>query len=251
MILLISGLIIFTLKSLDFLYLFQTKEYRLDRILAFFKEENILKVLYLRLIRMPAITIRNLLIAQGILFNIIPLYLLFKNLNLGFLLIFIFLSPVLALLTMLLGVLLSEIPVQIYRKIIIYQARQMVKNSKTVFIGITGSYGKTSTKEFLAEILSQKYITDKTEKNYNSDIGVSLSILKNLKPDSQYFIAELGAYKKGEIKKICDIIQPKYGILTGIGNQHLHLFGSQKNLLAAKAELLESLPPEGIAFINK
>ena len=251
MILLITGLTVFTLKSLDFLYLFQTKEYRLDRILAFFKEENVLKVLYLRLIRMPAITIRNLLIGQGIFFNIIPLYLLFKNLNFGFMLIFLILSPVLALITMLLGVLLSEIPVQIYRKVTIYQARQLVKNSQAVFIGITGSYGKTSTKEFLFEILSQKYKTAKTEKNYNSDIGVSLSILKNLKPDTQFFIAELGAYKKGEIKKICKIIHPKYGILTGIGNQHLHLFGSRKNLLEAKAELLESLPSHGVAYINR
>src|SRR3989338_696072 len=132
MILLITGLTVFTLKSLDFLYLFQTKEYRLDRILAFFKEENVLKVLYLRLIRMPAITIRNLLIGQGIFFNIIPLYLLFKNLNFGFMLIFLILSPVLALITMLLGVLLSEIPVQIYRKVTIYQARQLVKNSQAV-----------------------------------------------------------------------------------------------------------------------
>jgi len=251
MILLIIGLIIFLLKSLDFLYLFQIKEYRLDRILTFFKEENILKILYLRMIRMPAISIRNLLIVQGVFFNIIPLYLLFKSLDFGFLLIFLFLAPILALLTMLLGVFLSDIPVQIYRNLIIYKTTQMVKSSKAVFIGITGSYGKTSTKEFLSEILSQKYKTSKTEKNYNSDIGVSLSILKNLKPDTQYFITELGAYKKGEIKKICNIIQPKYGILTGIGNQHLNLFGSRKNLIEAKAELLESLPPQGTAYINR
>ena len=251
MILLIIGLIIFLLKSLDFLYLFQIKEYRMDRILTFFKEENILKILYLRMIRMPAISIRNLLIVQGVFFNIIPLYLLFKSLDFGFLLIFLFLAPILALLTMLLGVFLSDIPVQIYRNLIIYKTTQMVKSSKAVFIGITGSYGKTSTKEFLSEILSQKYKTSKTEKNYNSDIGVSLSILKNLKPDTQYFITELGAYKKGEIKKICNIIQPKYGILTGIGNQHLNLFGSRKNLIEAKAELLESLPPQGTAYINR
>ena len=251
MILLIIGLIIFLLKSLDFLYLFQIKEYRLDRILTFFKEENIRKILYLRMIRMPAISIRNLLIVQGVFFNIIPLYLLFKSLDFGFLLIFLFLAPILALLTMLLGVFLSDIPVQIYRNLIIYKTTQMVKSSKAVFIGITGSYGKTSTKEFLSEILSQKYKTSKTEKNYNSDIGVSLSILKNLKPDTQYFITELGAYKKGEIKKICNIIQPKYGILTGIGNQHLNLFGSRKNLIEAKAELLESLPPQGTAYINR
>src|SRR3989344_501533 len=200
MILTILGIFIFTLKSLDLLYLFQTKEYRLDRILSFFREENILKILYFRMIRMPAITIRNLLIAQGIFFNIIPLYLLLKPLSSTLVLAFLIFSPILALLTMLLGTLLSEIPVQIYRRLIIFRARQMVKSSNAVFIGITGSYGKTSTKEFLYQILSQKFKVAKTEKNYNSDIGVSLSILKYLKPETEYFIVELEAYKIGEIK---------------------------------------------------
>ncbi len=251
MILIVAGIIIYLLKSLDFLYLFQTKEYRLDRILSFLKEENIFDILYLRTIRMPAVSLRNLFIAQGIFFNIVPFYLLLKGLNLGLQLIFLLLSPIIAFLTMLLGVLLSEIPVQIYRKLIISKAARMAKNSKAVFIGITGSYGKTSTKEFLYQILSEKFKVAKTEKNHNSEIGVAISILKNLKSDTDYFIAELGAYKKGEINAACKIIRPKYGILTGIGNQHLSLFGSRKNLIEAKSELLESLPPEGTAYINK
>ena len=251
MILLGAGIIIYLLKSLDLLYLFQTKEYRLDRILNFLKEDNLLSILYFRKIRMPAITLRNILIAQGFFFNLIPIYLIFKNLNSLLLLIFIIFSPIVALLTMFLGIILSEIPVQLYRKIIIYQAKQMVKNSTAVFIGITGSYGKTSTKEFLFQILSQKYKVGKTQENYNSDIGVALSILKNLKPDTQYFITEIGAYRKGEIRSICQFINPKFGILTAVGNQHLSLFGSKKNLIDAKSELLESLPVDGIAYINK
>ena len=251
MILLISGLILYLLKSLDLLYLFQIKEYRLDRILSFLKEENVFKILYLRAIRMPAISLRNLLIGQAMLFSTVPLYLILKTSNLALLSAFLLLTPIVALLTMLLGLLLSEIPVQIYRKLIIFIAALKVKNSNAVFIGITGSYGKTSTKEFLFQILSHKYKVGKTEKNYNSEIGVALSILKNLKSDTEYFIAELGAYKKGEIKTICGIIHPKYGILTAIGNQHLNLFGSKKNLIEAKSELLEVLPPDGVAFINK
>src|SRR3990167_1710243 len=251
MILLISGLILYLLKSLDLLYFFQIKEYRLDRILSFLKEENVFKILYLRAIRMPAISLRNLLIGQAMLFSTVPLYLILKTSNLALLSAFLLLTPIVALLTMLLGLLLSEIPVQIYRKLIIFIAALKVKNSNAVFIGITGSYGKTSTKEFLFQILSHKYKVGKTEKNYNSEIGVALSILKNLKSDTEYFIAELGAYKKVEIKTICGIIHPKYGILTAIGNQHLNLFGSKKNLIEAKSELLEVLPPDGVAFINK
>lgn len=251
MILIIAVLFIFVLKSFDLLYLFQIKEYRMDRIVSFFKEENLYKILYLRAIRMPAITFRNLLIGQGIFFNIIPLYVILKDLNPALLFTVLLLTPVIALLTMLIGLLLSEIPVRIYRKLIILTARQKVKNSKAVFIGITGSYGKTSTKEFLFQILAQKYKVEKTEKNFNSEIGVALSILKSLKSDTDFFIVEIGAYKKGEIKAACKIIRPRYGILTNIGNQHLSLFGSRKNLIEAKSELLESLPTEGTAYISK
>lgn len=251
MILIIAMLIVFVVKSLDFLYLFQTKEYRLDRILSFFKEKNIFNIVYLRKIRIPGISLRNILITQGIIFNILPLYIFLRNLNSIVLTIFFILMPVIALLTMFLGMLLSEIPVQIYRKILIIKATQKVRDSKAVFIGITGSFGKTSTKEFLFQILAQKYKVEKTEKNINSDIGIAISVLKNLKKDTEFFITEIGAYKKGEIKSACEIIKPKYGILTGIGNQHLSLFGSKKKLSEAKSELLQALAKEGKVYVNK
>ncbi|OGK26171.1 hypothetical protein A2954_04250 [Candidatus Roizmanbacteria bacterium RIFCSPLOWO2_01_FULL_37_12] len=249
--LLIAGLTVYLLKSLDFIYLFQTKEYRVDRIMSFLNEENFLSLLYFRKIRMPGISLRNLLITQIIFLNSLLFTFFLLNQSQLNLLIFLLLTPPTAFLTMLLGVFISEIPVQIYRKKIIQQAKIKVAASDTVFIGITGSYGKTSTKEFLYQILSQKYKVAKTDKNNNSEIGVAISILKNLKPDTEYFIAELGAYRKGEIKATRELIHPKYGILTGIGNQHLGLFGSKENLLQAKAELLESLAKEGIAYINK
>lgn len=250
-ILIVITLIFYLLKSFDLLYLFQIKEYRFDRIASFFKEENIFKILYARFIHLPAISVRNLLIAQGIFFNLIPMYYALIKLDAFFLAVFLILTPIISLLTMIVGMMLSEIPVQIYRRLIIFKAARMVKNSKAAFIGITGSYGKTSTKEYLHQILSTQFEVAKTEHNYNSDIGIALSILKNLKKDTQYFIAELGAYKKGEIKRSCNIIHPKYGILTALGNQHLNLFGSKKNLIEAKSELLEALSSDGVAFINK
>ncbi|OGZ18860.1 MAG: hypothetical protein A2175_02395 [Candidatus Nealsonbacteria bacterium RBG_13_42_11] len=117
-------------------------------------------------------------------------------------------------------------------------------------IGITGSYGKTSTKEFLYSILSEKFRVLKTKEHQNSEVGVSWCILNDLKPEHEIFICEMGAYNKGGIKLLCDITKPKIGVLTGINEQHLATFGSLENIVKTKYELIESLPADGIAFFN-
>ncbi|MFA5072115.1 MAG: UDP-N-acetylmuramoyl-tripeptide--D-alanyl-D-alanine ligase [Candidatus Pacearchaeota archaeon] len=117
-------------------------------------------------------------------------------------------------------------------------------------IGITGSYGKSSTKEFLKEILSAEFKVVSTEKNENSEIGISQCILNHLNDEYEIFICEMGAYNRGGIKLLCDIAKPKIGILTGINNQHLATFGSQKNIVKGKLELIDSLPSEGLAVLN-
>jgi len=117
-------------------------------------------------------------------------------------------------------------------------------------IGITGSYGKTSTKEFLATILGEKFNILKTKEHQNTEIGVSQCILNDLKPEHEIFICEMGAYKRGEIKLLGDITKPKIGILTGINEQHLATFGSLENIIKTKYELIESLPKDGAAFFN-
>jgi len=119
-----------------------------------------------------------------------------------------------------------------------------------VAIGITGSYGKTSTKEFLAAILSEKYKVLKTKEHQNSEIGVAQCVLNELSPEHEIFIAEMGAYNKGGIKLLCDIVKPKIGILTGINTQHLATYGSQRNIINTKFELIESLPENGTAVLN-
>jgi len=108
-----------------------------------------------------------------------------------------------------------------------------------IVIGISGSYGKTSTKEFLFEILSEKYRVLKTKKNINAEIGIAKTILEDLKPEHQVFIAEIGAYNIGKIREVCRVLQPKIGVLTGINEQHLATFGSQKNIIKAKHEIIE------------
>ncbi|MFH1967901.1 MAG: UDP-N-acetylmuramoyl-tripeptide--D-alanyl-D-alanine ligase [bacterium] len=110
-------------------------------------------------------------------------------------------------------------------------------------IAITGSYGKTSTKEFLSTILSKKYKVLSTKDHQNSEIGIAKCILDELKPSHQIFIAEVGAYNKGKVKEVCRALKPKIGIVTGVNEQHMALFGSMQNLLLAEGggELAECL----------
>jgi UDP-N-acetylmuramoyl-tripeptide--D-alanyl-D-alanine ligase len=124
--------------------------------------------------------------------------------------------------------------------------------SKLKIIAITGSYGKTSTKEFLSAILSKKFKVIATEKHQNSEIGIAKCILEDLKPSHQIFIAEVGAYNKGKVKEVCSFLKPNIGIVTGVNEQHLSLFGSLKNLLSAEGggELADALPPDGILVVN-
>lgn len=140
-----------------------------------------------------------------------------------------------------------------FRNPLIKKAKKKRNSFKNLLvIGVTGSYGKTSTKDFLRQILSQKFKVLSTEKHQNSEVGISMSVLNNLKPEHEIFIVEMGAYNKGGIKLLCDITRPKIGLVTGVNEQHLATFGSMENLLSAEGgkELIESLPEDGLAFFN-
>ena len=123
---------------------------------------------------------------------------------------------------------------------------------KLIVIGITGSYGKTSTKEFLKTILSGKFKVVSTREHQNSEIGIAKCILNDLNGAHQIFLVEMGAYKKGGIKMLCDMVRPRIGIVTGVNEQHLALFGSLDNLLSAEGggELAEALPKNGTLAVN-
>lgn len=141
----------------------------------------------------------------------------------------------------------------LYKRLLIKKAKEKREKFKDlIVIGITGSYGKTSTKEFLATILSEKFKVLKTKKNQNNEVGIAKCILEELTPEHQIFVVEMGAYKKGEIKLLAEMTKPKIGILTGVNEQHLALFGSMENLLSAEGgkELIESLPEDGLAIFN-
>lgn len=117
-------------------------------------------------------------------------------------------------------------------------------------IGITGSYGKTSTKFITSTILKERFSVQDTPSSYNTPMGLSKVINNELSADKEVFIAEMGAYKKGEIKEVADLVQAKIGVLTSIGPAHLESFGSIENIINTKYELIESLPEDGVAIFN-
>ncbi len=115
-------------------------------------------------------------------------------------------------------------------------------------IGITGSYGKTSTKYAVNTILSQKFNTLMTPESYNTTMGVVRTINEKLTSTHQLFICEMGAKYVGDIKEICDIVKPECGIVTAIGPQHLDTFKSLDNVRKTKLELLDALPQKGFGI---
>lgn len=115
-------------------------------------------------------------------------------------------------------------------------------------IGITGSYGKTSTKFILGTILSEKYDPLVPPSSYNTPMGVTRVIREQLSDNNDVFIAEMGAKNIGDIKELVDLVHPKFGIITSVGPQHLESFHTIENVARTKYELIEGLPEDGTAF---
>ncbi|MBO4884042.1 MAG: UDP-N-acetylmuramoyl-tripeptide--D-alanyl-D-alanine ligase [Clostridia bacterium] len=115
-------------------------------------------------------------------------------------------------------------------------------------IGITGSYGKTSTKFILAAILSEKYDVLATPASFNTPMGLTRVIREKLEPHHQVFIAEMGARHAGDIKELVDLVHPSMGLITSVGPQHLETFGNIETVANTKFELIEGLPRDGLAF---
>jgi UDP-N-acetylmuramoyl-tripeptide--D-alanyl-D-alanine ligase len=117
-------------------------------------------------------------------------------------------------------------------------------------VGITGSFGKTSTKFIVEAILSQKFNVLNTPESYNTPMGLSKVINNELDDDHEVFIAELGAKEIGEIREVAQLVQPKIGVLTNIGPTHMETFKNIENIMKTKYELIEELPTDGIAIFN-
>ena len=139
----------------------------------------------------------------------------------------------------------------IYHKFERSAKKKLNDNPNLKIIGITGSYGKTSSKNILNDILNVKYNCLATPKSLNTFNGLMITVNNKLSKFDDAFIAEMGAYVKGEINGLCKLVNPKYGIITSIGTAHLETCGSEQNIIDGKMELIEYLPSDGIGILNK
>ncbi len=161
--------------------------------------------------------------------------------------VMLYLNPIVIFIAMLINTPVEKL---IYLKFKIQAQSKVKKMSNLKIIGITGSYGKTSCKNILSDILNIKYNALPTPRNLNTFNGLLMTINNHLDKFTDIFIAEMGAYVRGEIGRLCKLVKPKYGILTRIGTAHLESFGSQENIQKGKFELIESLPSDGFGVLN-
>ena len=130
-------------------------------------------------------------------------------------------------------------------------AKLLRSNSALSIVGITGSYGKTSVKTILNELLSDVYYTLMTPGSYNNQMGITLTIRNKLERLHEVFLCEMGADHVKEIHDLMQFVKPQYGVVTSVGAQHLATFGSMENILHEKMQMIECLPADGIGFVNR
>ena len=231
---------------LSYVHLWFVKEYRFDRMLIHLGTPQGRQIFFPSF-RLPRISPKTIVIFTGsgvifvFLFLFLPIHVLLR-----FLVIDVVTFPITGILVGLL-----QAPTFLYHRFLIVRAIRLLRDHKPMaVIGITGSFGKTSTKEYMATILSGTYRVLKTEASKNSPIGIAETVLKHLTPDVQVFIVEMGAYKRGEIRAMADMVRPQIGIITAVNAQHQDLFATLENTMRAKYELIQGLQGKKIAIIN-
>jgi len=190
--------------------------------------------------------VKRLFITAGILYIIISLCAFAFNAELVASALMFLLSPVFVMLANLINKPIEKAISNFY----INDAKKLISNSNAKVIGITGSYGKTSVKYYLSTLLKAKYNVLMTPESYNTPMGVVMTIRKSLTPLTEIFVCEMGAKRVGEIKEICDIVNPDHGIITSVGPQHLETFKTLDNVKKTKFELADALSENGMLFLN-
>lgn len=130
------------------------------------------------------------------------------------------------------------------------KAKTLLESMHPTIIGITGSFGKTSAKTILQDVLSTRFISLMTPGSFNTPMGITRTIREYLKPYHEVFICEMGADHVGDIEELMDFVHPKYGLVTSIGEQHLNTFHSLDNIIKEKMKEIEMLPRDGVGFLN-
>jgi UDP-N-acetylmuramoyl-tripeptide--D-alanyl-D-alanine ligase len=238
------------------LHCWQLREYRFDRLKAYFQTYDGKKNIYSGwffdgLLPRPNLSGRIVLIS--IIWSVVSvgLFWIFSQSRFPFWLFFLVWERTLWL-TISIAVFFSQFPVWIAKQRLYRQAKKIIDQSPVICIGITGSYGKSSTKQILLHLLQSQFGKENVlhnPENQNNEVAIARLIKKNFsffthsqkkEKNRKFFICEIGAYRRGEIKKVCSFIQPHISILTGINAQHISLFGSQKNIQRGKFELAEN-----------
>jgi len=236
-----------------YLHMMQLQGYRNRRFATWLMKSpaNLLAVLPLkspkkkllftaRATRLFALTIL-LLLLPSCLYSYMPLWL-----NICALAVMALLAPFLLILSNLIIHPLESAIGSLY----LVSPKRRLKRCAPKVIAITGSYGKTSAKDFLTAMLSKKYKTLKTPGSFNTPMGICKTIRGELKPEHEIFIVEMGAREKGDIMELCDFVRPDIGIITAIGPQHLEMFKTMENIIDTKGELFDCLPAGGVAVFN-
>lgn len=191
--------------------------------------------------------VKRIFTVEALIFLIIAVL---ANINILFIILVNILVVIAYYLIILVNILNQPIEKMIQEKFVRKAKKTLKQMTNLKVIGITGSYGKTSTKYIVSTILSQKYNILKTPKSFNTKMGIVRTINENLKPTDQIFVCEMGADEVGEIKTLCNLVHPDIGMITSIGPQHLETFGSLENIKKTKFELVDSLSETGVAFLN-
>ncbi len=198
--------------------------------------------------------VKRLFVTLFILF-IALLYIIYKTYNFDNILYYYLIITLFGYLSFIVTYIINIINIPAEKFVYFYylnKAKKKLKNmSNLEIVGITGSYGKTSSKNILNTILSSEYNSYPTPKSFNTPYGLMKSINNGLDKFDNIFIAEMGACKLKDIKILCDLVKPKYGIITTIGVAHLETFKNEDNIVKGKFELIESLPSDGIAILNR
>lgn len=150
------------------------------------------------------------------------------------------------------SVFLFAFPTEIYTDIYIQKAKiKRQKLKKLQVIAVSGSYGKSSTKEVIYSVLSQKFNVVKTSFSNNTPLIIAKTILQRIDNSTDFFIVELGAYKRGEIKQLAEMVGPTISVTTAVSDQHLALYGDMNDVIASELELIKELPKNALALFNK
>ena len=231
---------------LAYIHLWWVKENRLDRMIVHLKTQQGKRLLFMPW-RLPHLSFKSVLVGLVTLGMLIAFYLMLPGHPwLRLLVIDLATFLITALVVFVIG-----LPQALYHRLIIYLATRKLRNHRPMLvIGITGSFGKTSVKDYSATILSTQFRVLKTEASKNSPIGIAEVILRKLDSTHEIFIVEMGAYKKGEIRQMAQMVLPQIGVITAINAQHQDLFGTIENTMRAKYELLQNLTGKRLAILN-